>query len=77
LKLKHSLRRLFFKSIDAELAYNRQAIELLLKSTTLAEREAKLQSKILLSYLDTFQELKTETGLTTPFQERIVVKYNI
>ena len=76
MNFKATVRKLFFKSIDAELSYNKQAINLLLESNKLMERENAAQSKILLSYLETFQSLKRDEGLTTSFNEKIVVKYN-
>jgi hypothetical protein len=75
--LKQAIRRLFFKSIDAELAYHTKEIDLLLQNIKLLERENAAQSKILLCYLETFQSLKRDEGLTIPFLEKEVVKYNV
>jgi hypothetical protein len=77
MNLKQATRRLFFKSIDSELAYQRQAIDLLLKSLSLNEKEMALQSRILLSYINTFDGLNKEAGLAVPFPEKIVIKTTI
>ncbi len=84
MKFAHAIRKIFFKSIDAELAYlymnqayQEKCIELFMKNFKLTERELELQSKILLNYTETFQELKNEQGLTIPFPEKTVVKYNV
>ena len=75
--LKQAIRRLFFKSIDAELAYHTKEIDLLLQNIKLLERENAAQSKILLYYVEAFQSLKNDVGLTTPYIEKEVVRYQV
>jgi hypothetical protein len=49
----------------------------ILKNLKLCDKEQELHSKILMSYMESFQSLKSEQGLTTPFIENPVVKYNV
>jgi hypothetical protein len=77
MNLKQAIRRLFFKSIDAELVYHTKEIDLIFKNLKLSDTESKLHAKILLSYMETFQSLKRDEGLTIPFLEKEVVRYQV
>jgi hypothetical protein len=77
MNLKQSIRRLFFKSIDAELLCHEKQIDSVFKNLKLCDKEQALHSKILMTYMETFQSLKRDEGLTTPFNEKIVVKFNV
>jgi hypothetical protein len=77
MNFKATVRKLFFKSIDAELLYHEKQIDLVFKNLKLCDKEQELHSKILLNYMEAFQGLKSEQGLTTPFIEKPVVKYNV
>lgn len=77
MKFSQAFKRLFFRSIDSELAYHSKEIDLLLQNIKLLERENAAQSKILLYYIESFKSLQSEQGLITPFVENPVIKYNV
>jgi hypothetical protein len=77
MNFKQAFRRVLFREVDVKLDYQEKHIELLLKNLKLCDKEQELHSKILMSYMESFQSLKSEQGLTTPFIENPVVKYNV